>query len=98
MIEHKEGRYCLSGPVTIHTVCAVRAQGLAAFAREGAASTPVDIDLAAVTDIDSSALSLLFEWARVLAHQGRHARFHNITQNMRTLASVYEVLELLPIE
>ena len=94
MIEKREGRYWVSGPVTIRNAAALRDEGLKQFPHQG--SETIEVDLSAVTEVDSSALSLLFEWVRVLSRQGRSVRFHNLTQNMRSLASVYEVLDLLP--
>ncbi|MFN0315014.1 MAG: lipid asymmetry maintenance protein MlaB [Burkholderiales bacterium] len=93
-IENREGRYWVVGPVTIRNAAALRDEGLKQFPPGG--SDAVEVDLSAVTEVDSSALSLLFEWARVLSRQGKTIRFHNLTQNMRSLASVYEVLDLLP--
>ncbi len=94
MIDNREGRYWVSGPVTIRSAAALRDEGLKLFPHQG--SETIEVDFSAVTEVDSSALSLLFEWARVLSRQGRSVRFHNLTQNMRSLASVYEVLDLLP--
>lgn len=93
-IEKREGRYWVSGPVTIRNAAALRDEGLKQFPQQG--SEIIEVDLSAVTEVDSSSLSLLFEWVRVLSRQGRSVRFHNLTQNMRSLASVYEVLDLLP--
>jgi phospholipid transport system transporter-binding protein len=93
-IENKDGRYLVSGPVTIRNATAVRDEGLKQFPQGG--KETIEVDLSAVTEVDSSALSLLFEWARVLSRQDKTIRFHNLTQNMRSLASVYEVLDLIP--
>lgn len=96
MIEAREGRYWLNGPITIGNAAALRAEGLRQFALKRTDNAQVEVELSQVTDVDSSAVSLLFEWARVLAREGRRIRFHNLTPNMRSLASVYEVLDLLP--
>ncbi len=96
MIENREGRYWISGPITIQNVAALRDDGLKQFALQRIEVAAIEVDLSAVTEVDSSALSLLLEWARVLSRQGRRIRFHHITRDMRSLASVYEVLDLLP--
>ncbi|MSQ58738.1 MAG: STAS domain-containing protein [Betaproteobacteria bacterium] len=93
-IENRDGRYWVAGPVTIRNATALRDEGLRQFQQRGGGA--IEVDLSAVTEVDSSALSILFEWARVLSRQGGTVRFHNLTQNMRSLASVYEVLDLLP--
>ena len=95
MIEVKEGRYCISGPLTLSNVVQLRTEGLTHFA-SGSAARQIDVDLSQVTEVDSAAISLLFEWRRILSKQGRTLRLIEVTSNMRSLASVYEVQELLP--
>lgn len=94
MIEVREGRYHLSGPLTLNNAMQLRAEGLGLFA--SSREQRIDIDCAEVTEVDSAALSLLFEWARVLSKQGKSLRYSNLPQNMRSLASVYEVQDLIP--
>jgi phospholipid transport system transporter-binding protein len=91
VIEQRDGRYWISGPITIQNVLAVREEGLRRFSEQ-----LVDLELSALSEIDSSALSVFFEWSRILAGQGKRIRFHNATDSLRSLASVYEVLDLLP--
>jgi phospholipid transport system transporter-binding protein len=49
-----------------------------------------------VTQADSAALSVLLEWSRAAAASGRALRFENANPNLRTLADLYDVRELLP--
>lgn len=93
MIELREGRFQLQGAVTTANANALREAGLRAFAGHGGV---VELDMTAVTDVDSAALSLLFEWRRQLAGQGRGLRLHGLPSNLRSLATVYEVLDLIP--
>jgi ABC-type transporter Mla MlaB component len=41
-------------------------------------------------------LSLLLEWCRAAAATGRSIRFEHPTGNLRSLAALYNVRELLP--
>lgn len=96
MIELREGRYRMRGPVTMQSTNTLRESGLRAFAQAQGADKVVAVDLSEVTEVDSSALSLLFEWRRQLARQGRVLQLHGLPSNLRSLATVYEVLDLLP--
>jgi phospholipid transport system transporter-binding protein len=91
MLECSQGRCRIQGPVTLLNVQALRAQGLRLLAGQDAV-----IDLSGVTQADSAALSLLLEWSRAAAAQGRSLRFESANTNLRTLAALYDVRELLP--
>ena len=54
----ESGRLRVSGPVTLANAAALAAEAEQYF------SGQLVVDLAAVTEVDSSALSLLFEWQR----------------------------------
>ncbi|MGH8757295.1 MAG: STAS domain-containing protein [Burkholderiales bacterium] len=56
-----------------------------------------EIDFRGVEEVDSSAISMVLEWLRV--SQSRHLQLSvvNIPDNMKSLASLYGVLELIPI-
>lgn len=56
----------------------------------------LEIDLAAVSDVDTTALSLLFEWLRRAHAQQCRLSFANLPQNLVSLATLYGVLELIP--
>jgi phospholipid transport system transporter-binding protein len=45
--------------------------------------------------VDSSALSLLLEWRREAARNGREVRYRNLPASMKSLAELYGVTELL---
>ena len=53
------------------------------------------IDLAGVTASDSAGLALLIEWLSVAKAAGRTLRFENIPTQLRQLARLSEVEELL---
>ncbi|HSC94857.1 MAG TPA: STAS domain-containing protein [Burkholderiales bacterium] len=90
MIDCKGDRCTLQGPVTVDNVVALLAQGAQHFT-----ASSVTVDLSGVTEVDSSALSLLLEWRREAARNGREIRFRNLPASMKSLAELYGITELL---
>ena len=91
MIVRQGNRYLIDGPVTLDNVGTLIAEG-AAFEGDS-----VIIDLAGVTSGDSSALSLLLEWMRRFGSSGRRIAFANVSHNLRSLAELYGVVDLIPV-
>ena len=86
-----EGNRCtVAGPITLEGVVRLLGEGNRLF--PGPLAT---VDLAGVTEVDSSALSLLLEWRREAARSGRQIRFLNLPVNLQSLAKLYGVTELL---
>lgn len=56
----------------------------------------LEIDLAAVSEVDTIALSLLFEWQRQAIARQCQLNFANLPENLVSLATLYGVLELIP--
>lgn len=81
----------VSGPMTQTDAAALLADGVAAIA--ASAST---FDLAAVTEMDSSCLAVVFGWMRAAKAGGKTLRLLNPPQNLLSLAAVYDVADLLP--
>jgi phospholipid transport system transporter-binding protein len=79
------------GSLHFTTVSALLSAGVAAI-NEGRAAV---IDLASVTGSDSSGLALLIEWLSVAKAAGRALRFENIPSQLKQLARLSEVEELL---
>jgi phospholipid transport system transporter-binding protein len=90
VITCQDGRCTLQGPVTVDNVVSLLEQG-----REQLTSASATIDLSGVTEVDSSALSLLLEWRRDAARNGRAVRFARLPANLQSLAQLYGVTELL---
>jgi phospholipid transport system transporter-binding protein len=84
-------RIVVSGPVTLANVAGVLEQGYARI-REGASA----VDLAGVTELDSSLLAMLLAWLREARRLGRGLEFANLPQGLATIARLYGVVELLP--
>jgi phospholipid transport system transporter-binding protein len=93
MIERDGNRLVVRGAVTLADVSQWRESGLAAIDRDG-----LTIDLAGVSEADSSALSLLLEWQRAAKARGFGIRYRGLPDNLRSLAQVYGILELLALE
>jgi phospholipid transport system transporter-binding protein len=58
-------------------------------------SGDVVIDLAAVTEVDSSALSLIFEWQRAARQNNSRVSFRNLPESLKSLATLYGVADLV---
>ena len=86
-----DGGYCkLQGPVIISNAAAVLEEGNRLFAGER-----ITVDLSGVTEVDSAAVSLLLEWRRAARRRNRTIQFVNIPGNLKSLAELYGVSELL---
>jgi phospholipid transport system transporter-binding protein len=90
MISCSDGACTLKGPVTMANVEALLVDGAKQI--EG---TRVTVDLSGVTEVDSAALSLLLEWRRQAMQASRTIRYINLPQNLRSLAELYGITELL---
>jgi phospholipid transport system transporter-binding protein len=90
MISCEGGRCAVRGPVTLEGVVALLAQGNGLFT-----ASEVTVDLSGVTEVDSSALSLLLEWRREAGRNRRAIHFRNLPANLKSLAGLYGVTELL---
>ncbi|MFN7085343.1 MAG: lipid asymmetry maintenance protein MlaB [Burkholderiales bacterium] len=55
----------------------------------------ITVDLAGLTEVDSTAISLLLEWRRQAQRDNRRISFVNLPDNLRSLAALYGVTELL---
>ncbi len=91
MISCDGGRCTVEGPLTLENIVAV----LDESRRELPAAAGVVIDLAGVTEVDSSAVSLLLEWRRAALRDKRKVEFVNLPDNLKSLAQLYGVTELL---
>jgi phospholipid transport system transporter-binding protein len=92
MIVRDGDRFRVQGPLTLRTAAALLARGRHLFVE------PVSrVDLAAVTELDSAAISLLLEWLREARSQQREIVYLNLPENLKSLGSLYGVLDLLPL-
>jgi phospholipid transport system transporter-binding protein len=84
-------RWLVSGDMTMSKVNSLLAE---ASALPKAAE--LEIDLTAVSDVDTASISLLFEWLRQARAHKSKAIFTNLPQNLTSLATLYGVLDLIP--
>ena len=60
------------------------------------ATKDIEIDLSAVSDVDTATISLLFEWLRQAHSRKCKVTYANLPENLASLATLYGVLELIP--
>ena len=80
----------ISGALTIASVAALAEEG-----RQYFGDGELVVDLAAVTEVDSSALSLLFEWRREARKRNAQISFRSLPSSLQSLAKLYGVSELV---
>ena len=90
MITCEGGRCAVVGPLTIANAAQLAEEGRRMFVAER-----VLIDLEGVTEVDSAAVSLLLEWRRVAASANRRIEYVHLPPNLRSLAALYGVADLL---
>lgn len=88
-ITQKENCWLVSGPMTVDQVNAL-------LEESGALTIPGEIDLGQVSDVDTTAVSLLFEWQRQAQAKQSPIRFINLPDNLVSLAKLYGVSEFIP--
>jgi phospholipid transport system transporter-binding protein len=93
MIECNAGRCTLKGAVNLENALALREEGLRLFTEP-----ETTLDLSAVTEVDSAAVSLLFEWRRAALLANRRIRYVNLPDNLTSLAKLYGVTEIVSAE
>lgn len=86
-----EGRYAVSGALTLQTAAAALVQGERLFA----GAPRVDVDLSGVEAADSAGLAVLLEWVRVARQQRRRLVFHDLPATLAAIAAISEVEDLL---
>ena len=91
MITRDGNTLTLSGPVTLENVARVLEEGLQQI-RDGART----VDLAGVTELDSSLLAMLLAWLREARLRRSEIAFANLPQGLETIARLYGVEGLLP--
>jgi phospholipid transport system transporter-binding protein len=55
----------------------------------------IEVDFSAVTDVDTSALSLIMEWQRRAAAANSQVIFTNLPENLTSLAELYGVTDFI---
>jgi phospholipid transport system transporter-binding protein len=89
-VQQADGGFRITGPVTIATALVIIE---AARTQWSDSDTIVNFD--GVTEADSAALALIFKWQRDAARKGHRILCHNIPDNVKALARLYGVEELI---
>jgi phospholipid transport system transporter-binding protein len=87
------GRITVGSPLTFATARRVYEAGVASFMRDG--SELLIVDCAGVSQADSAGLAVLLEWRRWTHLHGKHLQFANLPPQIKSLARLSEVSELL---
>jgi phospholipid transport system transporter-binding protein len=90
VVLHEGGQLSVEGSVIIDNVVAVVTRAVALFNRED-----LIIDLAQVTEVDSSAVSLLLEWRREAGRRNCRMSFINMPPKLQSLVRLYGIAELM---
>ena len=90
MISCTGERCTVQGPITLTNVTALLAESVPLFT-----GSRIIVDLGGVTELDSSAVSLLLEWRREAARASRRIEYVNLPANLKSLAELYGVSHLL---
>lgn len=90
-IRQEGNRWLVSGAMTMTQVNALLMQSSAL-----SVTNELEVDLAEVTDVDTTTISLLFEWLRQACGRKSRVTFVHLPENLVSLATLYGVLELLP--
>ena len=93
MIETAPGRLVVTAPLIMDNARKLLAAGCSAL-------QPGEqvIDLGRVTEADSSALAVMLGWLRAAESLRSTVKFANIPVGVRSLAELYGVAELLPLD
>jgi phospholipid transport system transporter-binding protein len=93
MIRRDGRRIVVSGPVTLANAARLLEEGRSHIA-EGART----VDLAEVTELDSSLIALTLAWLRDAAAAKRELALVNPPEGLQTLSRLYGVESLLPLK
>ena len=92
MMHDRGDRIEVTGAMTMAAAAGLLAEGTAFLGRVDAL-----FDLSGVTEVDSSALAVVFGWQRAAQRLNKTVRIANPPHNLLSLADVYGVGELLPL-
>ena len=90
MIERDGNQLRVRGALTIANAAALCEAGKQQFG-----DGDLVVDLAAVTEVDSAALSLLFEWRRAAREKNLRIAFRNLPESLKSLAELYGLTDLV---
>ncbi len=96
MIREDGNRVIVEGAMNLSTATALLEAGAQAIAKGNGGDNKL-FDLAAVTEVDSSGLAVVFGWVRAAKSSNRSLQLTNSPQGLLSMADVYGVSDLLPL-
>lgn len=90
MIYREGNKIIVDGTVTVLNVVDLMQQGLKLL--DG---TQLYVDLQKVTEVDSTIISMLFEWLRAAEQKNCHLEFVHFPKSLESLMQLYGVTSLL---
>ncbi|MDR4513145.1 STAS domain-containing protein [Nitrosomonas sp.] len=92
---HREGNtIVVQGAVTIHNVVELMRQGTACI-DEDTAGSHLQVDLQRITEVDSTTISMLFEWLRAAKQKNCRLEIMHLPPSLESLVQLYDVTEIV---
>lgn len=88
----QNNQWIVSGSILVDNANAVLIESNALNMQDG-----LRVNLAAVSDVDTAALSLLMEWQRRAIATNSKILFTHLPEDLRSLADLYGVSEFIPL-
>ncbi|MCW5619472.1 MAG: STAS domain-containing protein [Nitrosomonas sp.] len=89
MIYRDGNTLVVEGGVTLRNVAGLTRQGIALLD-----SNALRVDLQKITEVDSTAISMLFEWQRMADRKGCRLEFIHFPESLASLMQLYGVTSL----
>ncbi|SEM78269.1 STAS domain-containing protein [Nitrosomonas marina] len=92
---HREGNtIVVKGAVTIRNVVELMRQGVA-YIEDNAVGSHLQIDLHQISEVDSTAISMLFEWYRAANNNGCELEVTHMPASLESLVQLYDVSDIV---
>ena len=89
-IQREGKKVYVHGSVIVENVVEMTRQGMALL------DDDLVVDLSEVTEVDSSAVSMLLEWLRMAQARNQQIHFINLPENLTSLVQLYGVTDFIP--
>ncbi len=89
-IEREGNKVHVRGSVTVDNVVEITKQGILLLDEDN-----LIVDLGGITEVDSSAVSMLFEWLRMAQSRSQQFQLVNIPENLSSLVQLYGVTDFI---
>lgn len=90
MIYRDGNTLVVEGAVTVHNAAGLARQGI-----ELLDDNLLHVDLQKVTEVDSTIISMLFEWQRAADRKGCRLKFVHFPASLESLMQLYDVTSIL---